>query len=89
MGKKVTHYIVTSPVNDWEPSHIHAESQEDAVRQFVDYAENPHGYSREFYDGYEIYVVPDSMITRWQAEIVEPPEPPPQVLKLTKDGKGT
>lgn len=86
MSKDSTHYIIASEAADMAPMHIWAKSQQEAVEAFVN-GENDYGYSAEFFDGYEVYVVPTSQITAWLVEMVPPPEPE-DVLKISKAGKG-
>jgi hypothetical protein len=83
---KSVHYIIASEATDMNAEHIYAPDQPTAVEKYVD-GENQYGYDRSNFDGYEVYVVPASLVTAWLVELYDPP-PQEQEIRILKTGKG-
>ena len=79
MSKDV-HYAITSEVIDSHVEHIYAPNQETAIDRYIN-GGNQYGYTAEFFDGYEIYIVPMSKVSVFMVE--ENPEPQYLVKKVT------
>lgn len=63
-------YAITSGALDDHVEHIYAPNQEIAVQKYALNAENQYGYSAEFFEDYEIYIVAMDKVSTWRVEEV-------------------
>ena len=77
----MTHYLISSEATDGKIEHVHANSQEEAVQEFVT-GGNDYGYAPEFFEGYEVFIVAFSKVSEYTVEITPPTAEQVKVVKV-------